>query len=286
MNPERIPIEELEKLMLEKAFAELSEQEKEFALSQLASPAEYDDLRNTLIQIREVFSEDKTHLKMPPSVKDALMAKFRYRNISPGHPPVIKHYQRKWMWAAAAALLLIVSLIFVNDQYDALKKNQEIALRNDQPELNVSEEQQGWVYEERKKNLEKNTEEEAVLTEQESVLSGSNTIPSAPITLNTIEKTDAAKSEGANFRNEEQNNTTTTSAAETKNASPTVSLASDEKDLEDSETEYVQKSAKKELKKNKSVKGYSKVMPGAGKSQGNNEDRKVSIRKSFLYTDI
>lgn len=286
MNTERIPIEELEKLMLEKAFSELSEQEKEFALSQLASPAEYDDLRNTLIQIREVFSEDKNQLKMPPSGKEALMTKFRNRNASLGKTRVIKLYQRKWMWAAAASLLLIVSLIFVNERYDSLKKNQEIALRNDQPQSNDIEEQQGLIKDERNKISEKNTEEEAVLTEQELTLSGSNANPSAPVTQVALEKTDAAKSEGAYYRAEEQKNITTTSAAETKYAAPTASMANDEEDMEYTETESVQTATKKELKTDKTVKGNSQAMPAAGKSQGNNEYRKASIRKSFLCTDI
>ena len=286
MNPERIPIEELEKLMLEKPFSELSEQEKEFALSQLASPVEYDDLRNTLIQIREVFSEDKNQLKMPPSGKDALMTKFRNRNTSPGQVPVIKLYQRKWMWAAAASLLLIVSLIFVNERYDALKRNQEIALYDDQPASNVTEEKQGFVHNERNKISENNIGEETVLNEQESASSGSNTIPSAPVTLDAIEKTDAAKSEGAYYRAEEQNNTITSSAAETKSEEQMFSLTDNKEDMAYTETESVHTATKKELKKDKSVKGNIPAMPAVGKTQRNNEDRKASIRKSFLCTDI
>lgn len=287
MNPERIPVEELEKLMLKKAFAELSEQEKELVLTQLASPAEYNDLRNTLIKIRQVFSDDRIHLKMPASGKDILMSTFRNRNASYGQLPMIKPYQSKWMWAFAASLLLIVSLILVNDRYDFLKKRKEIALYNNHTESRVMEELPVSVDDEWNKISEQNSEDEVALYEQESSFSGiSNNTLSNPDILDAIKTPNATKSEVTYYQTEEQNNSATISATETENTISMVSFPDNEMPMEYAESEPVIITTQKDLKKSKTVKGISATKPYTERSQTNKADRKAFIRKSFLCTDI
>lgn len=284
MNSEHIPIEALEKLMLEKSFSELSEQEKEFTLSYLASPAEYDDIRNTLLQIRNVFSEDKCNLKMPFAGKEELMEKFRHQRTLNHQVPSAKIVKYRWMWVAAASLLLIISLIIINHQHDALKNHREIALQSDLPEQHAPASEQ--LQNELSVNI---ATEETVSEVQEFENSNSVIEHNTTILSDEVEETKHAVGKEELNKSNEQPLPFTSSAIETKNLPPTVSVADETMTMEYRESESLQPTTKKdyEVKQEKSTQNTLKaLMNTTEKKRVIDEQRKAAIRKAFLFTDI
>ncbi|MCX7744177.1 MAG: hypothetical protein N2167_06385 [Flavobacteriales bacterium] len=284
MNPDRIPIEQLEKLMLEKSFSALSEQEKELALSFLTSQAEYDDLRNTLLQIRSVFAEDKKNLKMPEAGKEALLEKFRNQRNLKYRAPVIKTFKPQWMWVAAASLLLIISLILVNQQYDVLKNNREIALQSDLPQHPSSDD---------KKNMSELSEnkafEESIHQAQENEKSNSGNINHSLNIPDKVNETRLAYTEENAHKLNSQQLPVANSAIETKNLAPPVAVADETMVMEYTDSESLQTVTKRdhESKQEKHTKDVSNsLFYNSEKKQGISEERKAAIRKSFLFTDI
>lgn len=284
MNLERIPIEALEKLMLEKSFSELSEQEKEFALSYLASPAEYEDMRNTLLQIRHVFYEDKRNLTMPPAGKNALMEKFRHQRTLNHQVPSAKIVKYHWMWVAAASLLLIISLIIINQQHDALKNHREIALQSDLPEQHAPASEQ--FQNELSGSI---ANEETVTDVQEYDKINSVSEHNRNILRDEVEETKLADGEKDSYKSNEQPLPFTSSAIETKNSAPSVSVADETMTMEYRESESLQPTTKKdyEVKQVKSTQSTSRALQNTiEKKRVMDEERKAAIRKAFLFTDI
>lgn len=282
MNPERIPIEALEKLMLEKSFSELSEQEKEFALSYLTSPAEYDDMRNTLLQIRHVFYEDKRNLTMPQAGKDALMKKFRYQRTLNHQVPSANIVKYHWMWVAAASLLLILSLIIINQQHNAFKNHQEIALQSDLPEQHAPASEQ--FHNELSRII---TTEEAISEVQENEKENSVSEYNRNILRDEVEETKLAN--GEVYNSNEQQLPFTSSAIETKNSPSSVSITDEIMTMEYRESESLQPTTKQdyELKHEKSTQNTLKALQNTTKKKRvMEEERKAAIRKAFLFTDI
>ena len=70
--------EDIEALLAEKSFRELYEEEKRFVLEHLASPQEYEQMRETLLAIRGASGEDESSETLRPAlrVKEELMAAF------------------------------------------------------------------------------------------------------------------------------------------------------------------------------------------------------------------
>lgn len=65
--------QDIEDLLINKSFDELSEKEKEFALTQVDSESEYSEMRNTLITVMQIASEEAP-VYVPNKIKEDLMS--------------------------------------------------------------------------------------------------------------------------------------------------------------------------------------------------------------------
>jgi len=74
--------EDIESLMLHKSFDDLLADEKTFVLKHLTSKAEYEYLRNTLLQTMDDFSSEE--FLPPPDLRHNLVQEFRKKHKQPG----------------------------------------------------------------------------------------------------------------------------------------------------------------------------------------------------------
>jgi len=74
--------EDIESLMLHKSFEDLLADEKTFVLKHLTSKAEYEYLRNTLLQTMDDFSSEE--FLPPPGLRQNLVQEFRKKHKQPG----------------------------------------------------------------------------------------------------------------------------------------------------------------------------------------------------------
>lgn len=121
---------DIESMLIHKSFGELSETEKQFALEQVSSESEYNELRNTLLSIRMNFSEEEEIIPTT-DIKANLMAEFsrtfsvegksaekegRIRKLRTAFFPEGKNFftTPAFQLSAAAIVVLSIGLLFFN----------------------------------------------------------------------------------------------------------------------------------------------------------------------------
>lgn len=119
--------EDIESLMMHKAFEELYPEEKTFILEHLDSSEEYESMRKTLLTVIDA-SNDHDRIVPDPAIKDALLAEFGSQKrggftiwlnsvLAWLAPPKIEWYRKPaYQLVMATAVLLIGVFVFLPDQ--------------------------------------------------------------------------------------------------------------------------------------------------------------------------
>ncbi|MBE2247319.1 MAG: hypothetical protein IAE67_08675 [Candidatus Competibacteraceae bacterium] len=109
-------MDQLERLMETKTFNELTDQEKEFVHMHIVSESEYNDMRNVLLQVKQVLTYEREQVHAPVSLKESLIDKFNDANPSVGMRRPNRQIGR-WVYYVAASVLLLLSVWVVYEQW-------------------------------------------------------------------------------------------------------------------------------------------------------------------------
>lgn len=109
-------IDQLEHLMLSKSFSQLSDDEKEFVLSQVLSESEYNDMRHVLLQVKQAFENERAELHTPIALKESLLDKYKQTHVL-NESKNTNRYIGRWVYYAAASVLLIISIVLIRLQW-------------------------------------------------------------------------------------------------------------------------------------------------------------------------
>lgn len=126
----------INELLLNKKFSELTPEEKEKALAYAGSESEYDLMRNTLMAITGSFGEEEEEMA-DLSTKNDLMQRFAEKHGGAGNAiKTVPFYRQPYFQlavAASVALLIFFALpVFKNDKNEmALADNTEVKSKNE-----------------------------------------------------------------------------------------------------------------------------------------------------------
>jgi len=123
MNEEIFDLEGLEALLEAKAYGELTEKERALVAQHIASESEYNDLRDTLKNVKKTFHEEKTALRPKVDMKESLLKKFEdVHGKGNTDAPVKKFHIPVFYRYAGVAAMLILGLFLVVNQYNSKPK--------------------------------------------------------------------------------------------------------------------------------------------------------------------
>lgn len=133
MKEEFKDFEIIEHLLLTKRFEQLSPTERQEVNSYFDGPAEYNDMRDTLMQVKSTLASDKLLIKPNVELKEKLLQKFdnTYTQSHTNTGGNVRPFYRnvKFQWAAAASVMLLVTLsIFLYVNNLKTKGNDDMAL--------------------------------------------------------------------------------------------------------------------------------------------------------------
>lgn len=144
--------ETIEHLLLNKRFEELNPAEVKEVSSYFEGASEYNDMRETLIQVKSTLASDKLLIKPNVELKEKLLQKFEntYTNTKPHSGANVRPFYKniKFQWAAAASVMLLLTLsIFLYVNNLQTKGNDDMALnydaKQDKPETVTGENSPG-----------------------------------------------------------------------------------------------------------------------------------------------
>ena len=130
--------EKIEDLLLAKRYEELSSAELREVNEYFENGSEYNDMRETLMQVKSTLAADKLLIKPSVDMKESLLNKFQqtYGQVKPTNP--IPFYKKTpFQWSAAASVVIILSLgIFgvLNNIGGNKEKNMAVNYDSNQPE--------------------------------------------------------------------------------------------------------------------------------------------------------
>lgn len=144
MKDDVFDLEGLEELMLRKPYAELSVEERRMVSRHVASESEYNDLRDTLVNVRKTLQEEKIVLRPRVDMKEALLKKFEEVHGQGGGATPMDNRPKKfhipvfYRYASVAAVLLIAFLVVFN-QFSGIgpKKTKDLAMQKTHSESPV-----------------------------------------------------------------------------------------------------------------------------------------------------
>lgn len=159
--------EKIEHLLLNKRFEELSPTELREVSNYFENAADYNDMRDTLSQVKSTLAEDKLLIKPNVELKEKLLQQFdkTYTQAKPGAGGnTVPFYKNiKVQWAAAASVVLIVTIGLVG-YFQNLKSNSNDGMAvNYESKKNQPTQQDPAI-------TETNTSEEFVVEEEKSAL--------------------------------------------------------------------------------------------------------------------
>lgn len=194
MKDEIFDLEKIEALMLHKAYDELTDDERRLVDMHISSASEYNDMRETLLNVKKTFDEEKITLRPQVNMKESLLKKFEavHGTNSSSIPPESqkkKFFIPVYMRYAGVAAVLVVGLFMVFTQYNAQKKSrsEDIVMYN---------------------AGEKNGEEKLPVTKEETVSPVENTEETAgylnPTTMPTTTKQSEVSEQNNNVLSDQQ----------------------------------------------------------------------------------
>lgn len=194
MKDEIFDLEKIEALMLHKAYDELTDDERRLVDMHISSASEYNDMRETLLNVKKTFDEEKITLRPQVNMKEALLKKFEavHGTSSSSIPPESqkkKFFIPVYMRYAGVAAVLVVGLFMVFTQYNAQKKSssEDIVMYN---------------------AGEKNGEEKLPVTKEETVSPVENTEETSgylnPATMPTTTKQSEVSEQNTNVLSDQQ----------------------------------------------------------------------------------
>lgn len=130
--------EKIEHLLLSKRFEELSPTEAKEVTSYFENATDYNDMRDTLMQVKSTLASDKLLIKPNVELKEKLLQKFdnTYTNHSSTSIGKTKPFYKNigFQWSAAATIVLLISLsIFGYIQNINSKANDGMAVNYETP---------------------------------------------------------------------------------------------------------------------------------------------------------
>lgn len=143
MKEDMFDLENIENLMLNKSYNELSKQEKELIHQYVNSESEYHDIRETLLNVKRTFQDEKISLRPRPELKESLLKKFdetqnNQSKTSSDSKKIVFHSYYKYAGIAASIVLgLFFIFKFYNQEKDVIKQP-EIAMNDTKDKTVVS----------------------------------------------------------------------------------------------------------------------------------------------------
>gem|GEM_PF-6841715 len=156
-------LENLETLLMQKSYGELTESERAMISRHIASESEYNDLRETLLNVKKTFTEEKIVLVPSPRKKEALLKKFEAVHGKGGNTSATGRSPKKFLispfyrYAGIAATLILAVALVWNEYRQKPRSENPLAVNQDKtvvPEFRAPEGQ---------------TEEAKTITEEEPV---------------------------------------------------------------------------------------------------------------------
>lgn len=143
MKEDMFDLENIEKLMLSKSYNKLSKQEKELIHQYINSESEYHDMRETLLNVKKTFQDEKISLRPKPELKESLLKKFEetQNNQSKASTDSKKIVFQSYYKYVGIAASIVLGLFFIFKFYNQEKNiiNQpEIAMNNTKDKTVVS----------------------------------------------------------------------------------------------------------------------------------------------------
>lgn len=143
MKEDMKDFEKIENLLLSKKYEELSPPELREVEAYFESEAEYTDMRQTLMQVKDTLAEDKTLIVPSVELKENLLKKFEetHTKSSAATGKTRPFYRTVWFQTAAAASVIIVIGLGIFNSMNNLDKGpqeKDMALNKDQNEREES----------------------------------------------------------------------------------------------------------------------------------------------------
>lgn len=115
--------EKIEDLLISKSYDELGASEKLMVGEYFDNASAYNDMRETLLQVKHSFNEDKIYVKSKLGKKEFLLQQFEAKYSSVSATNTRPFYTKPWFsYGAAASILFAVGLVVINS-FDFTKQN-------------------------------------------------------------------------------------------------------------------------------------------------------------------
>lgn len=190
---------DIESLLEAKNFEELTDSEKTFALENVSSAAEYNEIRSTLIHVKSSFVAEE-ELVPDSAVQESLMAEFNRLHSRPQPTSFWKNFKTKlfpsgqnlfytpgFQLAGVAVVVVVVGLFFLTQNSTTEK---ELALNNkdeDRLEVKTTPESELRSADERNGPVEDNIQPDLPKSEESIPVKDAETLSSRIVTEKTVE---------------------------------------------------------------------------------------------------
>jgi hypothetical protein len=130
--------EKIEHLLLNKKFEELNPTEMREVQGYFENATDYNDMRETLMQVKSTLAADKLLIKPNVDLKEKLLQQFEntYSNVTPKAAGKTRPFYRKmaFQWSAAASIVVILTLSAVTYVNNMNSHSKEMAINYDKPQ--------------------------------------------------------------------------------------------------------------------------------------------------------
>src|SRR5687768_9103089 len=131
--------EKIEHLLLSKKFEELSTSEMKEVQEYFENATDYNDMRDTLMQVKSTLAADKLLIKPSVELKEKLLQQFDKTYPKGGTKtggktrPFYKTLAFQWSAAASVVVIITLSAVSYINNMNGMQKSKEMAINNEKP---------------------------------------------------------------------------------------------------------------------------------------------------------